>query len=348
MERAAVEIRGLWKVFGPRPEKAVERARAGADKQELLERHGQVVGLRDVSLVVPAHGVQVVMGPSGSGKSTLVRHVNRLVEPTAGEVLVDGEDVLALGPRALRELRRRKVSMVFQRFALLPHRSVAENVAYGLAAQGVPAAARRRATERWIARVGLEGYEDARPAQLSGGQMQRVGLARALATDADLLLMDEPFSALDPLIRTEMQDLLSDLESELRKAVLFITHDLDEALRLGERVAILREGEVVQNDAPERVVLEPADAFVREFTRGLNRGRLLTVGALVADGGGGDGEGAEMPAGTPLEEALGRVAASPYRSARVTDGKGAPVGTVDLREIVRTLAGEDRAGPPGG
>lgn len=347
MSATAVEVRGLWKVFGPRPAEAIERSRAGADKRELQEG-GHLVALRDVSLAVPLHGVQVVMGPSGSGKSTLVRHVNRLIEPTAGEVLVLGENALALGPRALRELRQRKVSMVFQRFALLPHRTAAENVAYGLAVQGVPAAERRRAAERWLARVGLEGYEGVRPGRLSGGQMQRVGLARALATDAEVLLMDEPFSALDPLIRTEMQDLLVGLQRELHKTVLFITHDLDEALRVGDRVTILREGEVVQDDEPERVVLAPANEFVREFTRGLNRGRLLTVGALVAHGiaNGGGGEGAEVPSGTPLEDAIGMVVASPYRNARVTDEKGATAGTVSLQDMMRTLVGGGE-GPPG-
>ena len=233
-----ISIRNLYKVFGKDPAKAMRLIHEGMSKDELLEKTRHVIGLNNVSLDMERHRIQVVMGLSGSGKSTLIRHINRLIVPTAGQILMDGEDVLQLNPVALRALRRFKISMVFQKFSLFPHRSVFENVGYGLETQGANETKIKETSMRWINRVGLAGFENHYPGQLSGGMQQRVGLARALATDADILLMDEAFSALDPLIRTEMQDVLLDLQNELQKTIVFITHDLDEALRIGDNIAI--------------------------------------------------------------------------------------------------------------
>jgi glycine betaine/proline transport system ATP-binding protein len=223
------------------------------------------VGLNDVSLRIPAGGIFVIMGLSGSGKSTLVRHINRLIDPTAGEVFIDGQNVLALNAAGLRDLRRNKVSMVFQNFGLLPHKNVIDNVAYGLLVRGGTRDAIKQTARDWIARVGLAGYEKNYPDELSGGMRQRVGLARALALDTDIILMDEAFSALDPLIRGEMQDQLLQLQADLNKTIVFITHDLDEAMRLGNRIAILRDGVLLQEGAPPEIVSAPADEHVRRF-----------------------------------------------------------------------------------
>ena len=258
-------------------------AREGASKAEILERTGHTLGLRDVTLSIEEGRTFVVMGLSGCGKSTLIRHINRLIEPTAGEILVDGTDVLSLSRSELTEFRRRRASMVFQRFGLLPHRTVLQNVAYGLSVQGVPRRERDGRARRWIEAVGLAGYERSYPRELSGGMQQRVGLARALATDPEILLMDEAFSALDPLIRSDMQDQLLALQRELHKTIVFITHDLDEALKLGDRIAILRDGEVVQVGGPEELLLAPADDYVRAFTRDVNRSRVLTARTVMVE-----------------------------------------------------------------
>ena len=238
---------------------------------------GHTVALADVSLDIEAGRVFMIMGLSGSGKSTLVRHINRLIDPTAGSIVIGGVDLLGLSLRALNGFRRRHMGMVFQRFGLLPHRTVLDNAAYGLEIQGLARRERRRRAAEWLDAVGLAGYEEAFPGQLSGGQQQRVGLARALATNADILLMDEPFSALDPLIRAEMQDLLATLQTRLRKTVVFVTHDLDEALRLGDRIAILKDGRIAQVGSPTEVLHSPADAYVRAFVANANRVRLLPV-----------------------------------------------------------------------
>jgi len=232
MNESGIKIRNLYKIFGPRPESVLPLVREGISKQELLDDHQHVLGLNDINLALPAHGISVIMGLSGSGKSTLIRHVNRLIEPTTGKVFVNDLDVLAMTKSQLLAFRRYQASMVFQKFGLHVHKTIAENVAYGLIIQGKSAAKAKQQSHLWIERVGLAGFEDHYPAQLSGGMQQRVGLARALATDAPVLLMDEAFSALDPLIRTDMQNILLELQSELKKTIMFITHDLDEALRV--------------------------------------------------------------------------------------------------------------------
>ncbi|MDP6806015.1 MAG: glycine betaine/L-proline ABC transporter ATP-binding protein [Rhodospirillales bacterium] len=280
-----IEIRNVYKVFGPSPESALPLLREGRGKDDILNDTGHTVGLNDVTLSAEAGETFVVMGLSGSGKSTLIRHLNRLIDPTAGEVIVDGTDVMGLSEAELIEFRRHKASMVFQRFGLFPHRTVLSNASYGLRVQGLDRQSRRDKARRWIDLVGLSGYEDMYPSELSGGMQQRVGLARALATDADILLMDEPFSALDPLIRREMQDLLIELQNKLHKTIVFITHDLDEALRLGDRIAILKDGAVVQFGTPEEILLHPADDYVEAFVKDVNRGRILTAASVMIQPG---------------------------------------------------------------
>ncbi len=261
----AIAIRHLTKVFGKHADAALKMASERAGKADILATTGATLALRDVSLDIPSGGLFAVMGLSGSGKSTLIRHLNRLIEPSSGEVLFDGQNILDLDARALREFRRQSVSMVFQSFALLPHLSVIDNVAFGLTARGEAKTDAEAKAQQWIKTVGLGGYERAQPDALSGGMKQRVGLARALAVDTPVLLMDEAFSALDPLIRADMQTLLRDLQQKLGKTVVFVTHDLAEAARIADRMAILRDGEVVQTGTPREVFDHPADDYVARF-----------------------------------------------------------------------------------
>lgn len=274
---AKIEVRNIYKIFGPRPHKWLDAAREGVSREDLLARSGHTLGLRDISLSIEEGSIYVIMGLSGSGKSTLIRHFNRLIEPTSGSIVVDGVDVMGLNNRDLQHFRQQKMGMVFQRFGLFPHRCVLDNVAYGLQVQGVSRREREQKAQYWLEQVGLTGYEKQYPHQLSGGMQQRVGLARALATDAEILLMDEAFSALDPLIRREMQDQLLQLQSRLNKTIVFITHDLDEALRLGNRIAILKGGELVQEGTPEDILLAPADDYVQAFLQDVNRGKVLNA-----------------------------------------------------------------------
>ncbi|MBN3492582.1 quaternary amine ABC transporter ATP-binding protein [Vibrio neptunius] len=281
MTEPLIEISGLYKVFGRKPESVMARVKAGESKDQVLAETGHTVGLKDINLKINKGEIFVIMGLSGSGKSTLIRHFNRLIDPTEGQILVEGTDVMQLNQKQLEEFRRHKMSMVFQRFGLLPHRTVVENVAYGLEVQGVDKAQRQNKAQQWLDTVGLKGYENQYPAQLSGGQQQRVGLARALCTDAEILLMDEAFSALDPLIRSEMQDQLIELQEKLHKTIVFITHDLDEALRLGDRIAILKDGLLVQQGTPDEILLHPADEYVEAFVKDVNRARALTVETVM-------------------------------------------------------------------
>jgi glycine betaine/proline transport system ATP-binding protein len=264
---ARIELRNLTKLFGAREAEAVPMVERGADKTAILAATGCSLALRRVTLDVEEGEIFVLIGLSGSGKSTLVRHINRLIDPTAGEVRVDGEEVTRFDERRLREFRRRSVSMVFQNFGLMPHRSVLDNVAFGLLARGEDRKSAREKAREWIATVGLSDYAQMRPDGLSGGMRQRVGLARALAVDTGILLMDEAFSALDPITRADMQALLLDLQARLKKTVLFVTHDLDEAVRLGNRIAVMRDGEVVQVGVPEAILTRPADDYVARFVQ---------------------------------------------------------------------------------
>jgi glycine betaine/proline transport system ATP-binding protein len=267
MSTPRIELRNVYKIFGAHPQQALALLQAGQSKDLVLANTGCVVGVDDLSLSIEAGEIFVIMGLSGSGKSTLVRHINRLIDPSSGEILVDGENVLAYNAERLRELRRKRISMVFQSFGLLPHRNVLDNVAYGLAVRGESKAQCRERAAHWVEAVGLQGYEKAFPDQLSGGMRQRVGLARALAADTDIILMDEAFSALDPLIRAEMQDQLLSLQASLHKTIVFITHDLDEAVRLGNRIAILKDGRLIQVGTPRDILQTPADDYVDRFVQ---------------------------------------------------------------------------------
>lgn len=336
-----VRVEDLYKIFGRNAAAVLDTVRSGKSKDEVLRETKHTVGLNGVSLSVNEGETFVVMGLSGSGKSTLVRCLNRLIEPTAGRILIDGEDITGLSAHEMERVRREKMGMVFQHFALFPHRNVIDNVAYGLKVRGEEKEERHRRARRWIEAVGLAGYEQSRPAALSGGMQQRVGLARALATDPEILLMDEAFSALDPLIRREMQDLLIRLQRRLNKTIVFITHDLDEALRLGDRVAILKDGHVVQVGTPVEILTQPADDYVSSFVEHVDRGRVLTAATAM-----------ERPQTVSLATRPGRVLES-LRSkswdcvfvvdddgtyvgvaTRVAVSRGERVGSPDLRPVV--------------
>ncbi len=277
MTEPLIRVENLYKVFGSDPRSIMQLVREGRSKDEILAETGHTVGLRDINLEIEKGQIFVIMGLSGSGKSTLVRHLNRLIDPTEGAIYVGGIDVMNLSQTELEEFRRHRMSMVFQHFGLLPHRTVLENVAFGLSIQKVAKAEREEKAREWLRSVGLDGYEDQYPSQLSGGQQQRVGLARALCTDPEILLMDEPFSSLDRLIRSGMQDLLVELQDKLHKTIVFITHDLDEALRLGHQIAILKDGVLSQVGRPEEILRNPADDYVEAFVRDVNRARGLST-----------------------------------------------------------------------
>ena len=330
-----IQIKNLYKIFGPNHKKMINHVESGMGKAELLEQHAHVLALKDVNIDVPAKGVQVIMGLSGSGKSTLIRHINRLIEPSSGQMLVDGSDVLGMSDSELENFRRFKASMVFQNFALFPHKTILENGMYGLKVQGIKDEQAKPQAQKWLDRVGLSGFEDRYPAQLSGGMQQRVGLARALSTDADILLMDEAFSALDPLIRTDMQDVLLDLQKELHKTVIFITHDLDEALRIGDNIAILRDGEVVQQGNPQEIILNPADEYVSDFIQDINRPRVLQIGSIANPKT--KSKGPSMDAETVVEDALQEVIAAKADGVKVTrDGKS--IGGASLEQMIHAIA----------
>ncbi|MDZ7727331.1 MAG: glycine betaine/L-proline ABC transporter ATP-binding protein [Dehalococcoidia bacterium] len=272
-----ISIRNLYKIFGDDAQRAIELEKQGKTREEIQQETGCVVAVADVNADIEKGETFVVMGLSGSGKSTLIRMVNRLFEPTSGEVFIEGEDVVQYDQEHLRKLRMNRVSMVFQHFGLFPHRTVVDNAAYGLEVQGVGRSERRERGSEALRMVGLEGWEDSYPRQLSGGMQQRVGLARALATDAEILLMDEAFSALDPLIRREMQDHLVELQRTLHKTILFITHDLNEAMRLGDRIMVLKDGQVIQIGTPEEILTKPADDYVATFVQDVDVTRVLTA-----------------------------------------------------------------------
>lgn len=272
-----ISVKSLWKVFGKNPERVLQPEYAAKDKGFFQSEFGNVVGLRDVNFDVRKGETFVVMGLSGSGKSTLVRCLLRLIDPTSGEVVIDGEDITKMNDKELEAFRRAKIAMVFQHYGLLPHRNVLDNASWGLEVQGVPREERNERTRKTLALVGLAGWEESYPRQLSGGMQQRVGLARALVVDTDILLMDEPFSGLDPLIRRQMQDELLNLQTELQKTIVFITHDLNEALKLGDHIAIMHDGGVAQIGSPEDIVLRPEDEYVGDFTQDVRLESVLTA-----------------------------------------------------------------------
>ena len=336
MTDAAVSCQSVWKIYGPKADKVVGTPDADLPRAELLEKTGCVAAVRDISFDVAPGEVFVVMGLSGSGKSTLVRMINRIHDPTAGNVLIDDEDIMALDDDRLREVRRKKISMVFQHFGLLPHRRIVENVAFGLEIQGRDKDERLRIADETLTKVGLGGWGQSFPDELSGGMQQRVGLARALANDPEILLFDEPFSALDPLIRRDMQDQVIALQRDLRKTMIFITHDLAEALKLGDRIAIMKDGKFVQVGTPEEVVARPADDYVADFTKDVPRAHVLTARAIMTPANGAaPADGPTVAADAHVQDLIPMVAEAD-RTIRVMDGE-ACVGTVDRTAVIKAL-----------
>ena len=341
MADAKIKIKNLFKIFGNKPDQIMPLVRQGISKQELLDEHKHVLGLSDINIDIPEKRIHVIMGLSGSGKSTLIRHINRLIEPTDGQVIVDGDDVMEMSPGQLMHFRRFKASMVFQKFALLPHRTVAQNAAYGLTIQGVDEGEAVERSQRWLERVGLGGFEKHFPAQLSGGMQQRVGLARALATDAEILLMDEAFSALDPLIRNDMQGILLDLQKELHKTIVFITHDLDEALRIGDQISILRDGAVIQDGNPQDIIMRPADDYISDFIKDINRGRVIKVATLMTKAK--RVSGPKFESTTLLEDVLTTLNKTKTDTGAVIDGKGKVIGKITMKDAIMAMARPQRS-----
>ncbi|WP_420583784.1 quaternary amine ABC transporter ATP-binding protein [Ruegeria sp.] len=335
MDQPKISIKNLYKIFGARDRELVAKVKAGLSKPDLLEQHAHVLGLSDINVDMQAGEITVIMGLSGSGKSTLIRHLNRLIEPSAGEVLVDGQDVLGLGPAALRSLRQKTMSMVFQKFALLPHRTVSQNAAMPLSVQGEAEDVQSREAEKWLDRVGLGGYGDRYPSQLSGGMQQRVGIARALTANTDIMLMDEAFSALDPLIRTDMQDLLLELQRELHKTIVFITHDLDEALKLADHLVILKDGAVVQQGDPQDILLNPSDPYIEDFVSDINRARVLRVKSITSQLTSEKFDG-DIDADSNLESLIAKSGGDTNHIYRVVEN-GDAIGQLDMRDLVKAL-----------
>tara|TARA_B110000438_G_scaffold242736_1_gene242431 strand:+ start:684 stop:1742 length:1059 start_codon:yes stop_codon:yes gene_type:complete len=276
-----IEIKNVYKIFGNTPHEVLPMVKDGANKEDVLEKTGHTIGLDNVSLSIEEGETFVCMGLSGSGKSTLIRHLNRLIDPTDGDIIIDGKNIMELNEQQLIDFRKHELSMVFQRFGLFPHKTVIQNIGYGLEIQGKSLEERNKIAMMQIEAVGLQGFEDQYPSQLSGGMQQRVGLARALATNPEILLMDEAFSALDPLIRSDMQQQLIDLQAKLKKTIVFITHDLDESLRLGDHIGILNGGKLVQSGTPEQIIMNPADDYVKAFVKDVNRAKVLKAKTVM-------------------------------------------------------------------
>ncbi|MBQ0831699.1 glycine betaine/L-proline ABC transporter ATP-binding protein [Marinobacter sp.] len=336
-----ISIKNLYKIFGPTPDVALEYVKRGMNKADLLDQHNHVLGLRDINVDICDGKITVIMGLSGSGKSTLIRHLNRLIEPTAGEIRLNGDDVLDLNEDQLRQLRREQMSMVFQKFALLPHKTVLENAGMALNIRGHTIADFENEAVKWLARVGLEGNENQYPHQLSGGMQQRVGIARALVSNSPIMLMDEAFSALDPLIRSDMQDLLLELQGELQKTIIFITHDLDEALKLSDHLVILKDGEVVQQGDPQDILLNPNDPYIIAFINDINRARVLRVRSVMKPHSANDTDYAgDISEKDNLETVLSLSGGDTDKIYRVVrDGK--TVGSLSMKDLTRALVPSD-------
>jgi glycine betaine/proline transport system ATP-binding protein len=337
----AIEVRNVWKVFGQgSPDEAIAYAKSGTSRQDIITQLDQTVAVRDVSFSVARGETFVVMGLSGSGKSTLIRCLSRLIEPTSGEVLLNGENLLAMNDDELREIRRGKISMVFQHFGLFPHRKVIDNIAYGLEVQKIDKATRLARATEVLNIVGLDGWADRYPQQLSGGMQQRVGLARALAVDPEILLFDEPFSALDPLIRKEMQDELIRLQKTMQRTIIFITHDFAEALRLGDRIAIMKDGSFDQVGTPEEIVSNPATPYVREFVNDVPRAKVLSIGSVTVSGTAP--EGARSVSASSRIETIIPMLLDNDEAIRVVDDSGATIGVVNRHNVASMLQAEQQ------
>jgi len=333
-----ISVKNLWKVFGANADKVVGSPLVNLTRPELRTQTGNTIAVRDVSFDVAPGEVFVVMGLSGSGKSTLVRCMTRLIEPTQGSMTFEGEDILKVDNARLRELRKTRFSMVFQHFGLLPHRNVINNIAYSLEINGVNKADRHKRANEVIELVGLQGYSHAYPEQLSGGMQQRVGLARALAVDPQVLFLDEPFSALDPLIRRDMQQEVIRLHHELGKTMVFITHDLSEAVKVGDRIAIMRDGAIVQIGTPEDLVANPADEYVANFVRDIAKSHVLTLKHLARKAKAGeDTDGPELAANTIIRDAA-QVILQSHKPVRVNDN-GTALGIVSSEDVLRLISG---------
>ena len=332
-----ISVRNLYKIFGDDPQGALEKVSGGMSKSDLQAETGHVLGLNNINVDMPAGKTTVIMGLSGSGKSTLIRHLNRLIDPTSGEVIMNGENILDYNERRLREMRKHEMSMVFQKFALLPHRTVLENAGLSWEIEGKNRKKYAAEATKWLNRVGLEGQGEQYPAQLSGGMQQRVGIARALTSNSDVMLMDEAFSALDPLIRTDMQDLLIELQAELHKTVIFITHDLDEALKLADHLVILKDGFIVQQGEPQHILLNPNDPYIEAFVSDINRARVLRVRSVMEKT---DVMPSDIAGEVDYDDTLETIIAvsegdttNNYRVMR----EGKQVGVLHMRDLVRAL-----------
>ena len=336
-----IEINNVYKIFGNNPKSVLPMVKDGANKDEVLEKTGHTVGLDNVSLKIEEGETFVCMGLSGSGKSTLIRHLNRLIDPTDGEVLIEGTNVMSLDQKQLIDFRRHKMSMVFQRFGLFPHKTVIQNVGYGLEMQGKSDEERNKISMEKIEAVGLTGFENQYPNQLSGGMQQRVGLARALATNTDIMLMDEAFSALDPLIRSDMQKQLLDLQSELKKTIVFITHDLDESLRLGDHIGILNAGKLVQVGTPVDIIMNPADDYVEAFVKDVNRAKVLKAKVIMKPANEANGIDKnnliKIEEDQFVEEFLPQVVCT-NANCEVVDKKGNIKGYISNKELQQSLS----------
>ena len=346
MSDAVIELENVWKIFGSRAQEAMQAIESrGLSKPEVLEEFGCVVGIADCSFSVPRGEIFCVMGLSGSGKSTMVRHLNRLIEPTAGKISVLGKDMLSLNPPALREMRAMHLGMVFQHMALLPHRTVRDNVGFPLQVRGEPKSKRWEVSQQCLNMVNLDGYEDRFPRELSGGMQQRVGLARALASDPEVLLMDEPFSALDPLIRRQLQDQFMGLSAELNKTTVFITHDLDEAIRIGNRIAIMKDGRIVQIGTPEEIVTNPADDYVKDFVEGISKLKLVFAHSIMEDintyrlAAGEDLHQSQRTShGTDLDQLIDIITTTDQPIV-IQDDAGADVGVINKTMLLKGIQG---------
>ena len=337
-DKIKVSIKSLYKIFGTNPASVLDEVRNGMGKPELMEAHNHVLGLQDINVDMQEGEITVIMGLSGSGKSTLIRHLNRLIDPTAGEVLIDGIDVMKLNEAELRKMRQTRMSMVFQKFALLPHKTVLENAGTALRIQKIGDENSINAeAQKWIDRVGLTGNENQYPHQLSGGMQQRVGIARALTSNTEIMLMDEAFSALDPLIRTDMQDLLLELQKDLHKTIVFITHDLDEALKLADHLVILKDGAIVQQGEPQHILLNPCDPYIEDFVSDINRARVLKVRSIMTP------IESDLPSDTDnvdFEDTLESVIAhseGETLKSYVVMKEGSPVGALHMKDLVKAL-----------
>ena len=330
-----ISCRNIWKVFGPHAKQVLSTIDPAKSRSEVQKETGHVVAVKDVSFDIRKGECFVVMGLSGSGKSTLVRCISRLIEPTGGQVLIDGQDVTAMNKTDLRELRRHKMSMVFQHFGLFPHRKVIDNISYGLEVQGVKKAERTAKAMEVLELVGLKGWEDRYPRELSGGMQQRVGLARAMAVDPEILIFDEPFSALDPLIRREMQDELLSLQAKLQKTMVFITHDFLEAIKMGDHIAIMKDGEISQIGTPEEIVANPVNKYVSDFTEDVPRYKVLSAGKIMRAPS-AKAKGDPVRIGTKIEKLIDRVAESDT-PVPVADAEGQIVGEIDRTMIIRAM-----------